>query len=133
MISFTDNLRKSIKANQEDISILKKALQGSSSGAAGSLRNFNVPEPKQFNGKRDAKELENLLWDMELCFQATRVFEEEVSITSMYLSNDAKLWWRTWVQDDACSGRPRIETWLVLVKELKDQFFPKNIGWRESL
>ena len=32
--------------------------------------------------------------------------EEMVSITNMYLSGDAKLWWCTRMGDDAESGRP---------------------------
>ncbi|GAV81434.1 hypothetical protein CFOL_v3_24889 [Cephalotus follicularis] len=107
MISFSDNLRKSIEMNQEDIALLKKALHGGSLRAEGPSSKFKVPEPEQFRGKRDAKELENFLWDMESYFQAMRVPEaEKVSIKSMYLSGDAKLWWRTRVQDYVNSGRP---------------------------
>ena len=53
----------------------------------------------------------------------------------MYLSGDAKLWWRTQLDDDASSGRPLIKTWDVLKKELKDQFLPCNVAWvkRENL
>ena len=60
---------------------------------------------------------------------------EMVSITSMYLSGDAKLWWRTRMRDDAESGRPQITIWETLKKELKEQFLPTNSAWlvRESL
>ncbi|GAV65234.1 hypothetical protein CFOL_v3_08749, partial [Cephalotus follicularis] len=93
MISFTYELRKSVELNQEDISLLKKALHGGPSRAEGASNKFRVPEPKQFGGRRDAKELRNFLWDMESYFQAIRVPEEEkVSITSMYLARDVKLW-----------------------------------------
>ncbi|GAV72623.1 hypothetical protein CFOL_v3_16111, partial [Cephalotus follicularis] len=104
MISFTDELRKSVELNREDISLLKKALHGGPLRVEGDSNKFRVPEPKQFSGKRDAEELENFLRDMESYFKAIRVHEEEkVSITSMYLARDAKLWWRTRVQDDASS------------------------------
>lgn len=55
-----------------------------------------VPDPKSFSGTRNAKDLENFLWDMEEYFKAARVPEgEKVRITSMYLTGDAnKLWWR---------------------------------------
>ena len=44
---------------------------------------------------------------MEQFFKAAHVPDSEmVSITSMYLSGDAKLWWRTRMGDDAESGRP---------------------------
>ncbi|GAV85156.1 LOW QUALITY PROTEIN: hypothetical protein CFOL_v3_28594, partial [Cephalotus follicularis] len=125
LILINDALRKNIKANEEDISVLKKALHSSSSRTEGPSSKFKVPEPKPFSGKRDAKELENFLWDVESYFKATHVPDtEKVSITSIYLPGVTKL--RTRVQDDANSGRPRIETWEVLVKELKDQFLLNN-------
>ncbi|XP_065632783.1 uncharacterized protein LOC136068889 isoform X1 [Quercus suber] len=52
-----------------------------------------------------------------------------VTITSMYLSGDAKLWWRTRVEDDADAGRGKIDWWEALKKELKDQFLPTNTAW----
>ena len=80
-----------------------------------------VPEPKSFNGARSAKDLENFLWDMEQYFKAARVPEQKiVTITSMYLSGDAKLWWRTYVEDDVDAGRGKIDSWEALKKELKD-------------
>ncbi|KAL0294142.1 UNVERIFIED_CONTAM: hypothetical protein Scaly_2573700 [Sesamum calycinum] len=64
---------------------------------------------------------------METYFQAARVSDaENLSITSMYLIGDAKLWWHSHLSDDASANRERIETWEVLKKELKDQFLPCN-------
>ncbi|KAL0395502.1 UNVERIFIED_CONTAM: hypothetical protein Slati_4516400 [Sesamum latifolium] len=53
----------------------------------------------------------------------------------MYLTGDAKLWWRSHLSNDASANREQIETWEVLKKELKDQFLPCNTSWvvRESL
>ena len=53
----------------------------------------------------------------------------------MYLEGDAKLWWRTRLDDNASMDRPRIETWETLKKELRDQFLPLNTAWvaREAL
>ena len=46
---------------------------------------------------------------MEQYFKVAHVPEgEKVTITSMYVTGDAKLWWRTCVGDDA---RPEILTW----------------------
>ena len=95
-----------------------------------------ILEPKGFGGSRNAKELENFQWDMKQFFKAAHVPNEEmVSITSMYLSGDAKLWWRTRMRDYAESGRPQINIWETLKRELKEQFLPPNSAWlvRESL
>ena len=75
------------------LSILKKAMAQSPPTLPGAPQKVCVPEPKGFRGTRNAKELENFLWDMEQFFKATLVPDEEmVSITSMYPSSDAKLW-----------------------------------------
>ena len=60
---------------------------------------------------------------------------EQVTITTMYLTGNAKLWWRTRSSDDAAADRPKIKRWEILKKELKDQFLPINSAWmaRESL
>ena len=119
-----------------EISILKKAVAQSPSTVSGPPQKVRVPEPKGFGGARNAKGLENFLWDMEQFFKAAHVPDSEmVSITNMYLSSDAKLWWRTRMGDDAESGRPQIDTWETLKRELKEQFLPINSAWlaRESL
>ncbi|KAK4388202.1 hypothetical protein Sango_2426800 [Sesamum angolense] len=100
------------------------------------MSKVKVPDPKPFGHARSAKELENFLWDMETYFQVARIPKaEKVSITSMYLTGDVKLWWRTRLSDDAIANRDKIETWDILKKELKDQFLPCNTSWlaRESL
>ena len=95
-------------------------LQGSLLGPKASSK-VRVPKPKEFNGNRNTKELENFLWAMEQFCKAAHIPDgEKVSITSMNLTGDAKLWWRTTMEDDAESGRPQINTWETLKKELKD-------------
>ncbi|KAL0433551.1 UNVERIFIED_CONTAM: hypothetical protein Slati_2689400 [Sesamum latifolium] len=112
-----------IDGMQADLNLLKRAVGREEDCAP--LSKVKVPDPKGFGGERSAKELENFLWDMEKYFQAARVPDaEKVSITSMYLTGDAKLWWRSRLSDNASANRERIETWDVLKKELKDQFLP---------
>ncbi|ERN06780.1 hypothetical protein AMTR_s00005p00170100, partial [Amborella trichopoda] len=86
-----------------------------------------VPEPKPFGGARVAKELENFLWDMEQYFTAACAHEEDqVTVTSMYLTGDTKLWLRTCM---ANGSRPPIVGWKDLKRELKEQFLPGNAAW----
>ncbi|KAL0281711.1 UNVERIFIED_CONTAM: hypothetical protein Sradi_7294600 [Sesamum radiatum] len=134
MSVFTDVIELRIDGIQADLNVLKRAVGREEDRA--SLSKIKVPDPKAFGGQRSAKELENFLWDMETYFQEAKVPEaEKVSITSMYLTGDAKLWWRSRLLDDASANWKRIETWDVLKKELKDQFLPCNTSWvaRESL
>ncbi|PHU30536.1 hypothetical protein BC332_02629 [Capsicum chinense] len=91
---------------------------------------FQIPEPKPFGSARSAKELENFLWDMEQYFTTALVAEiDKLNITMMYLIGDAKLWWCTRNADDESTGRPKIDTWNKLKKEMRDQFLPSNASW----
>ena len=57
------------------------------------FRTKSVPEPQSLGGAQSTKKLENSLWDMEQYFKAAHISDDEnVLITSMYLSRDAKLW-----------------------------------------
>lgn len=55
-----------------------------------------VPKPKPFNRARDAREIENFLFDMEQYFEATNVGNDTTKVTTatMYLTSNAKVWWR---------------------------------------
>ena len=58
---------------------------------------------------------------MEQYFKVAKIPEKkQVNITSMYLGGDAKLWWHIRLANDFSASRPKIETWEVLKKELKD-------------
>ena len=67
---------------------------------------------------------------MEQYFQGVRVDLEDlrVSMATMYLSEDAKVWWRT-KYDDLQHGRCIIATWDDLKREIKTQFIPENVAY----
>ena len=108
--------------------MLTRALNaGGSNTRVAPPQNLRAPEPHGYGGARDAKELENFLFDMEQYFRATRPDSEDtkVSIATMYLNGDAKLWWRThW--EEIQQGRCRVDTWEDLKRELRTQFLPEN-------
>lgn len=73
---------------------------------------------------------------MKQYFKVVRVVEnEQVSIASMYIGGNAKLWWQTRLDDDASFRRTPIQTWDALKKGLRDHFLPMNTAClaRESL
>ena len=94
---------------EEVISVLKKAVTNAAGGVGSSK--LKVPEPKTFAGARSSKDLENFLWDMEHYFSVAKTsVDGQVDIEVMYLSGDAKLWWRTRTKEDLNAGRPKVET-----------------------
>ena len=137
VLAMTEEFQERTTSLEGEIVLLKQAMvQGTPFASDSPPAKVRVPEPKPFGGAQNAKDLENFLWDMEQYFVAARIpVGEQVTITTMYLSSDAKLWWQTRSSDDAAAGRPKIEMWEILKKELKDPFLPTNTTWmaRESL
>ncbi|KAH7865055.1 hypothetical protein Vadar_001700 [Vaccinium darrowii] len=120
----SDGMKERVSNIELDLLVVKRAFLGCSDGLYNRV-NMKVPEPKAFGGARNAKELEDLLWDMEQYFSTARVPEgERVTITVMYRTGDAKLWWRTRSEDEV---PPKIETWESLKKELKEQLGLKDL------
>jgi hypothetical protein len=133
-ISLAAESSERLTAAEETIVILKKVVRNAPTGVSTSKP--KVPEPKCFGGARSAKELENFLWDMEQYFSIAKIgVAEQVDLTVLYLTGDAKLWWRTRTKDDLSAGCPKIKTWDRLKQELKEQFLPNNTSWiaREEL
>ncbi|KAK3008637.1 hypothetical protein RJ639_013446 [Escallonia herrerae] len=115
---------------QDRVELLSCVVVNTPAGGAEHSSRPRVPEPKSYGGARDAKELENFLFDIEQYFRAIRVDSEatKVSMAAMYLVGDAKLWWRkkyTEIEDGSCV----INTWDILKRELKSQFFPENTAF----
>ncbi len=52
--------------------------------------------------------------------------EAKVTMATMYLTGDAKLWWRTKYAERE-SGHSTINSWDDLKRELKNQFLPENV------
>ncbi|KAK3023565.1 hypothetical protein RJ639_044950 [Escallonia herrerae] len=115
---------------QDRVELLSHAVVNTPAGGAEHSSRPRVPEPKSYGGARDAKELENFLFDIEQYFRAIRVDSEatKVSMAAMYLVGDAKLWWQkkyAEIEDGSCV----INTWEILKRELKSQFFPENTAF----
>ncbi|KAL0408359.1 UNVERIFIED_CONTAM: hypothetical protein Sradi_1770300 [Sesamum radiatum] len=124
----TDAVEVKTDSMQSEVNMLKWAVDQDEDRAP--VSKVKVPDPKPFVGARSAKELENFSWDIEIYFQPARILDvEKVSITSMYLTGDAKLWWRTRLSNDDNVNRDKIKIWNVSKKELKDQFLLRNTSW----
>ncbi|KAA0057412.1 uncharacterized protein E6C27_scaffold280G002880 [Cucumis melo var. makuwa] len=124
-----DVVRNEIADVNARLSLTMRAMASQApAGGAISVSKVKVPEPKPFCGVRDAKALENYIFDLEQYFKATNTVTEEAKVTlaTMHLSEDAKLWWRSRYVDIQ-EGRCTVDTWDALKRELRSQFFPENV------
>ncbi|XP_022745098.1 uncharacterized protein LOC111295720 [Durio zibethinus] len=120
-------LQKEFEELRAQVGVLQVAVARSSSSSVKRGKRAKVPKPRCYEGAKDAKELENFLFDMEQYFRAVCIESEEdkVVMASMYLAGNAKLWWRSKFVNDECP----IKTWVDLKQELKNQFFPENVEY----
>ncbi|MCF8701937.1 hypothetical protein L3054_11180 [Corynebacterium sp. MC-10] len=124
-----DLARENVNLNLE-VGLLRRTMAGLTAGQEAGHSKVRIPEPNAYTGSRSAKELENFLYDIEQYFTMARIAEEDkLNIATIYLHGDAKLWWRTRDSDDVSAGRPRIDSWSKLRKEMRDQFLPSNTLW----
>ncbi|KAH9625103.1 hypothetical protein KSS87_018092 [Heliosperma pusillum] len=126
LMALVQPLLKRIDELEEQIVVCRAAVAGSSTPREASTR-IKVPQPPKFNGSRDAKEIDNFLWCVERYFDALQVRDDVTKITtaSMYLAEDAILWWRR-RQGELKQGLCQIRTWDDFKVDFKKQFYPEN-------
>ncbi|KAL0361411.1 UNVERIFIED_CONTAM: hypothetical protein Sradi_3825600 [Sesamum radiatum] len=127
------DMRREMEQMSIQIGLLQCAVSNGPTIAQDTGARLRVPEPKAYNGARDAKEVKNFLFDIEQYFLATNVEDEarKVSTATMYLTGDAKLWWRT-KYAEIQTNQVRLDTWALLREAIREQFFPDNVEYNAS-
>ncbi|KAL0456536.1 UNVERIFIED_CONTAM: hypothetical protein Slati_0992800 [Sesamum latifolium] len=124
------DMRREMEQMSIQIGLLQRAVSNGPAVAHDAGARLRIPEPKAYNGARDAKEVENFLFDIEQYFLAANVEDEarKVSTATMYLTGDAKLWWRT-KYAEIQANQVRLDTWALLREAIREQFFPENVEY----
>ncbi|KAL0355947.1 UNVERIFIED_CONTAM: hypothetical protein Sradi_4041600 [Sesamum radiatum] len=88
------DMRRDMEQMLIQIGLLQRAVSNAPVVAHDAGARLRIPEPKAYSGAHDAKEVENFLFNIEQYFLAANVQDEarNVSIVTMYLTGDAKLW-----------------------------------------
>ncbi|KAK8953824.1 hypothetical protein KSP39_PZI001637 [Platanthera zijinensis] len=121
-------MRTGFDEMREEITLCRRAVANGGGNVAIGNPRMEVPKPKAFGGKHDAKEVENFIWQMEQYFEGCGVEDQAVKVkqASYYLMDVASLWWRK-KQGDIEKGLYRIDTWDEFKRELKRHFYPDNV------
>ncbi|KZV42896.1 hypothetical protein F511_14804 [Dorcoceras hygrometricum] len=88
------SLQACIEGMREDVNLCKRVASNEGEGSHYRAPKVELPKPKSFGGKRDAKEVENFLWKMEVYFESLNMREEatKVRTATLYLTDTAMLW-----------------------------------------
>ena len=88
---------------------------------------IEVPKPTQFMGQREARSVDDFLWEMERYFEGVNIGDDATKIktATLYLKETAGLWWRR-KHGDIEKGTCILNTWADFIREFKKQFYPEN-------
>ncbi|KAF3456166.1 hypothetical protein FNV43_RR00816 [Rhamnella rubrinervis] len=125
----TEELKHGVEETRADWVLCKRAATSgaiTTQHAVSTLR-VDVAKPKEFSGKRDAKELDNFMWHMERYFEGLNMHDEKqkVIIASLYFTDLGATWWCR-KHEEMKKGTCIINLWEDLKHELKKQFYPVN-------
>ncbi|KAL2252570.1 UNVERIFIED_CONTAM: hypothetical protein Sindi_0051700 [Sesamum indicum] len=83
---------------------------------------FRIHEPKAYSSERDAKEVENFLFDMEQYFLSADLRDEarKVPTATMYLTGDAKLWRALRKLEHTGSVQEYVKAFSALMLNIRD-------------
>ncbi|KAF2319762.1 hypothetical protein GH714_018609 [Hevea brasiliensis] len=120
--------REKVDKLEEELVLCKTALVSGvgTSGVAHGAR-VDAPRPKAYSGARNAREIDNFLWNVERYFETVGITEDAVKLRTvpLYLGDVATVWWRRH-SEDIKKGTCTISKWEEFTKELKRQFYPEN-------
>ncbi|KAK3034707.1 hypothetical protein RJ639_032468 [Escallonia herrerae] len=123
-----DVVKVGVEETRQETAMCKRAVAGGA--VVTHSPRVDAPKPKEFGGKRDAKELDNFIWHMERYFEGASITDEKAKVrtATLYLTDTATLWWRR-KHNDIEKGLCTIDTWDVFKKEIKRQFYPENVTY----
>ncbi|KAL2232454.1 UNVERIFIED_CONTAM: hypothetical protein Sindi_1425400 [Sesamum indicum] len=124
------DMRRDMEQMSIQIGLLQRAVSNAPIVAHDPGSRLRIPKPKAYSRARDAKEVENFLFDMEQYFLAAYGQNEarKVSTATMYLTGDANLWWRTKYAEIE-TYQVQLDTWALLREAIREQFFPENVEY----
>ena len=121
-----------MKEVRGDWALCKEAALSKSQGLK-ETKAFDSFKPKSFNGKREAKELDTFLWNMEKYFKYLKLEDDEskVSTATLFLTDNALIWWRRWSMEIE-QGTFTLNTWEEFKNDIKLHFYPPKCSIRSK-
>ncbi|KAM1847839.1 hypothetical protein ACFX14_012057 [Malus domestica] len=107
--------------------VVKQFVQGPREIKALDSKVIDSFKPKSYNGKREAKELDTFMWNVERYFKYLKLEDDEskISTATMFLADNALMWWRRRSMEIE-QGTFSLTTWDEFKKDLMLHFYPQN-------
>ena len=105
---------------QTDVSLAKRVMASGNGNTSNNAPKVYFPKPSPFVGKREARAVDDFLWEMEQYMDGVNIVEDAMKIktATRYLKDTAALWWRH-RYGDIERGTCNISTWADFIREFK--------------
>ena len=120
-------IHQTIEGLQTDMVLCKRSMASGGGNTSNIASKLEVPKPSPFMGKREARAVDDFLWEMEQYMEGVNIVDDasKIKTATRYLKDTAALWWRR-RYGDIERGTCTINTWADFVQDLKKQFYPEN-------
>ncbi|KAF3784921.1 hypothetical protein EJ110_NYTH29203 [Nymphaea thermarum] len=132
LVAMNRSLSDLVKTLQDEVAGLRASNQRllrTNSASSSQARNskVDVQRPTKYSGSRDARAIDNFLFQVDYYLDLQNVVEKDLKIKTamMLLEGDAMAWWR-WKMLDIKNGDCTIRTFDDFHKQLKGYFMPVN-------
>nr|XP_028946771.1 uncharacterized protein LOC114820346 [Malus domestica] len=119
--TMADKMRREVQVHLDNIEARVEEIKSLDSKVIDSFK------PKSYNGKREAKELDTFVWNVERYFKYLKLEDDEskISTATMFLADNALMWWRRRSMEIE-QGTFSLTTWDEFKKDLMLHFYPQN-------
>nr|XP_028950692.1 uncharacterized protein LOC114821710 [Malus domestica] len=119
--------KEEIQTMVDNEAVVKQFVQGPREIKALDSKVIDSFKPKSYNGKREAKELDTFVWNVERYFKYLKLEDDEskISTATMFLADNALMWWRRRSMEIE-QGTFSLTTWDEFKKDLMLHFYPQN-------
>lgn len=125
-------MHKSLDNENDEITVLKNAVRHN---LGGGVSHVKLKELESYDGTRSTKTLGNFLWDMEQYLECLGLSDDEtkVKVAAQFLTKDANMWWRRWMDQIANGSADDITSWDDMKKVLQAHFNPQDERWEAGV
>ncbi|GJS37645.1 hypothetical protein Tco_0536027 [Tanacetum coccineum] len=90
------SLRRELEDLRSDVSLCKLVIASGGGNTRNIAPKVEVPNPSLFMRKREARAVNDFLWEMEQYMEGVNIVDDasKIKTTTRYLKDTAALWWR---------------------------------------
>ncbi|GJR30116.1 putative retrotransposon gag domain, aspartic peptidase domain protein [Tanacetum coccineum] len=95
------SLRRELEDLRADVSLCKRFMASGGGNTSNIAPKVEIPKPSPFMGRREARVVDDFLWEMEQYMEGVNIVDDasKIKTATRYLKDTMTLWWRRRYED----------------------------------